>query len=85
MIIFDKHGSIEELNEENIAVYKLLRAMIYILLNELMKPKKKSLDEIAKEVIQGKWSIGTERARKLTAAGYDYVTVQRRVNEILKK
>lgn len=59
--------------------------MIYILLNELMKPKKKSLDEIAKEVIQGKWSIGTERARKLTAAGYDYVTVQRRVNEILKK
>lgn len=44
---------------------------------------KKSVDEIAKEVIQGKWGNGTERKEKLTAAGYDYATVQKRVNEIL--
>ena len=44
---------------------------------------KKSIDELAKEVIQGKWGNGTERKEKLTAAGYDYATVQKRVNEML--
>ena len=44
---------------------------------------KKSVDELAKEVIQGKWSAGDERKEKLTAAGYDYSAVQNRVNEIL--
>lgn len=44
---------------------------------------KKSVDEIAKEVIQGRWGNGTDRVRKLTDAGYDYNTVQRRVNEML--
>ena len=44
---------------------------------------KKSVDELAKEVIQGKWSAGDERKQKLTAAGYDYSAVQTRVNELL--
>jgi len=44
---------------------------------------KKSVDELAKEVIQGKWSAGDERKQKLTAAGYDYSAVQSRVNELL--
>ena len=44
---------------------------------------KKTVDELAKEVIQGKWSAGDERKAKLTAAGYDYSAVQNRVNEIL--
>lgn len=44
---------------------------------------KKSVDEIAKEVIQGRWGNGSERKEKLTAAGYDYATVQKRVNEML--
>ena len=53
--------------------------------NELMsKPKLKTVDEIAKEVIQGKWSAGDERKQKLTAAGYDYVTIQAKVNELMK-
>ena len=53
--------------------------------NELMsKPKLKTVDEIAKEVIQGKWSAGDERKQKLTAAGYDYGKVQARVNELMK-
>ncbi len=45
---------------------------------------KKSVDEIAREVIQGKWDNGAERKKKLTAAGYDYNAVQRRVNELMK-
>ena len=40
---------------------------------------KKSVDELAKEVIAGKWSAGEERKQKLIAAGYDYNAVQKRV------
>jgi phosphoribosylformylglycinamidine (FGAM) synthase-like amidotransferase family enzyme len=46
---------------------------------------KKSVDELAKEVIAGKWSAGDERKQKLTAAGYDYNAVQKRVNELMSK
>ncbi len=48
------------------------------------EPAKKSIDEIAREVIQGKWGNGTDRKNRLTAAGYDYAAVQKRVNELLK-
>ena len=46
--------------------------------------KKKTVDELAKEVIAGKWGNGTDRKNRLTAAGYDYNAVQKRVNEMLK-
>ena len=42
-----------------------------------------SLDEIAKEVIAGKWGTGTDRKNRLTKAGYDYDAVQKKVNELL--
>ena len=48
------------------------------------KPAKKSVDEVASEVIQGKWGNGAERKNRLIAAGYDYNEVQKRVNELLK-
>lgn len=44
----------------------------------------KSVDEIAREVIQGKWGAGAERKKRLTDAGYDYYEVQARVNEVLR-
>ncbi len=47
-------------------------------------PAKKSIDEIAREVIQGKWGNGTDRKNRLTNAGYDYNAVQKRVNELMK-
>lgn len=40
------------------------------------------VDAIALEVLNGKWGNGVTRRRRLTAAGYDYRTVQNRVNEI---
>ena len=46
------------------------------------KPKKTIL-EIAKEVIDGKWGVGEERRKKLIKAGYDYDKVQKKVNELL--
>lgn len=44
---------------------------------------KKSVTEIAKEVIQGKWGNGSERKTNLEKAGYDYETIQKKVNELL--
>lgn len=44
----------------------------------------KTVDELAREVIQGKWGDGADRKNKLTAAGYNYSAVQKRVNELLK-
>lgn len=43
----------------------------------------KSIDELANEVIDGKWGNGEDRADRLTEAGYDYQAVQNRVNQIL--
>ena len=51
---------------------------------KITEDKKKSIDELAKEVIRGDWGNGTERKEKLTAAGYDYAAIQKRVNEMLK-
>lgn len=45
--------------------------------------KKKTIDELAYEVIKGKWGNGDEREKKLTASGYDYNAVQKRVNELM--
>lgn len=45
---------------------------------------KKSINELALEVIDGLWGNGYERKRKLQSAGYSYKKVQARVNEILK-
>lgn len=42
------------------------------------------VEEIAKEVIRGVWGNGADRKKKLTAAGYDYDTVQKKVNELLR-
>lgn len=44
----------------------------------------KTVEELAKEVIDGKWGNGTDRKNRLTAAGYDYAAVQAKVNELLK-
>ena len=47
-------------------------------------PTKKSVDEIAQEVIRGEWGNGSDRRTRLESAGYDYDAVQDRVNEILE-
>jgi len=46
---------------------------------------KKSVTEIAKEVLKGKWGDGEERKNKLEKAGYDYEIVRKKVNELAKK
>lgn len=44
---------------------------------------KKSVDEVAKEVIRGEWGNGDERYNRLTNAGYNYNEVQAKINELL--
>ena len=43
----------------------------------------KSIGEIAKEVIRGDWGNGQQHKQKLTAAGYDYSVIQKKVNRML--
>lgn len=43
----------------------------------------KTVDDLAKEVLAGKWGNGEERKQRLVAAGYDYSAVQKRVNELV--
>ena len=45
---------------------------------------KKSNEEIAKEVVAGKWGNGNARKTALTKAGYDYKAIQTLVNKLLK-
>lgn len=46
--------------------------------------KKKTIEAIAKEVIQGAWGTGATRKSALKKAGYDPDAVQKKVNEILE-
>ena len=44
------------------------------------KPVTKTVDQLADEVIAGQWGNGSDRKKRLTAAGYDYNAVQQMVN-----
>lgn len=46
------------------------------------KPAKKTYEQLAKEVWQGKWGNDPERSRKLKAAGYDPRKVKRKIREL---
>lgn len=46
---------------------------------------KKSINELAKEVLENKWGTGEERRTRLTEAGYNYNEVQAIVNEMVKE
>ena len=51
--------------------------------NGLCTPPKRTIDQLAYEVIDGLWGSGSSRQTALTQAGHDYNAVQKRVNEIL--
>lgn len=53
--------------------------------SKISTPKSKSIDEIAQDVIMGRYGNAPERYKRLTSEGYDSVTVQKRVNELIKK
>ena len=83
-VIAGKWGNGEERKQRLTAAgynYSLIQAKV----NELMGAKapvpSKSIDELAREVIAGKWGNGEDRKNRLTSAGYDFSAVQAKVNE----
>lgn len=44
----------------------------------------KSVEVVAQEVLEGKWGNGADRKKNLESAGYDYLTVQKKVNALLR-
>lgn len=65
--------------------YDAVQAAVNKLVKGQTVTPEKSVDEVAKEVINGKWGNGDDRKKKLIAAGYDYDKVQDKVNALLKK
>lgn len=51
--------------------------------NLIGEGNKKSILELANEVIAGKWGNGEDRKKRLTNAGYNYKEVQAEVNKLL--
>lgn len=47
--------------------------------------ERKTAEEIAKEVLDGKWGNGDTRKHKLSLAGYNYAEVQAIVNKLVRK
>ena len=56
----------------------------YLAKLEAQQKAKKSNEEIAHEVLAGKWGNGTERKKNLIAADYDYNAIQKIVNKLVK-
>lgn len=54
-----------------------------IVKGEVITPAKKSNEEIAREVIAGKWGNGVNRKNRLTKAGYNYSEIQKLVNKMI--
>jgi hypothetical protein len=48
-------------------------------------PAKKSVQDVAREIVEGKWGNGVERKARIQRAGYNYNQVQDAVNAILKR
>lgn len=63
---------------------KYIRGFILPKYSVLATPDK-TINQLAQEVIEGKWGNGAERRTRLTSAGYNYSAVQAEVNRILSK
>ena len=57
--------------------------LIYIDYTNTPSPTTKTVEELAQEVLEGKWGNGEDRKKRLESAGYNYRQVQDRVNELV--
>lgn len=78
-VIAGKYGTGETRKKALGANYNAVQAEV----NRILGVSVKSVDTVAREVIDGKWGNGADRRNRLTAAGYDYNAIQKRVNQLL--
>lgn len=71
-----------ESNPRNWEQFKSLLSDVIV--DKPTMPALKPLNQIAAEVIRGRWKNMPERKRLLEAAGYDYEKVRREVNRLLR-
>lgn len=84
---FENKVIVTEIGEDGTRSYKgkkLYKWYKHGELKYLNYHNKKSIKELASEVIDGLWGNGKERKEKLEEQGYNYDEVQSKVNEILK-
>lgn len=62
--------------------YAAVQAKVNELVSGMASSPSKSVEEVAKEVIAGKWGNGDVRKTALENAGYNYSEVQKKVNEL---
>lgn len=62
--------------------YAAVQAKVNELVSGTASSPSKSVEEVAKEVIAGKWGNGDVRKTALENAGYNYSEVQKKVNEL---
>jgi hypothetical protein len=88
-VIDGKHGNGHETRRKSLGIsqseYEKVRARVNELVGATQPTPKKSVDEVAREIIngQGGWGNNPQRAERLRAAGYDPAAVQRRVNQLI--
>ena len=79
----DRKKRLEEAGYKYSTIQKKVNELSDKASNEKPVPKK-SVDEIAKEVLKGLWGNGTERKKRLEEAGYEYTAIQQKVNKMVK-
>lgn len=62
--------------------YQTIQDIVNSLMNSQKINTRKDNEQIAQEVLTGAWGNGEERRKRLTAAGYDFDTIQARVNQL---
>lgn len=67
---------------DNVDMDVMYRDLITEIKNSKNKVNRKSEDEIVQEVMKGLWGNGEERKQKLQNAGYEYNSIQSKINSL---
>ena len=81
-VIAGKYGNGQERKDALGNRYEEVQARVNFILEGQTINNEVNIDEIAYYVIRGDYGNGEERKQRLEAAGYDYNTIQNRVNEL---
>lgn len=82
MVLFNYESPANQGSSVQETRYKYSQRYYDMFVNSTLPPIK-SVEEIATEVLQGKWGNGEERKTNLTNAGYSYTEVQQAVNKLV--